>query len=94
MKAYVDGGEDGRDREYRNLKEGYPIQEKKAKELHSLAGVSEGPCGIPELKTFQEAHLLYQLKVLSVTPPYMLIYEGSTPSDKIIRILKDGARRM
>ena len=40
MKAYVDGGEDASDREYKNLKQEYPIQEKKAKELHSLAGVT------------------------------------------------------
>ena len=45
-----------------------PFKRKKPKNS-SLAGVPEGPCGIPELKTFQEALPLCQLKVLSVTPP-------------------------
>lgn len=90
MKAYVDGGEDGRDREYRNLKEGYPIQEKKAKELQSgrssrrtlwysrAKNVSRGASIVPAQSPFCHT-------------PHMLIYKGPTPSNKIIRILKDGA---
>jgi len=50
MKAYVDAGNNSRDRDYKNLKDGYPVQERRAKELHRLAGVPEGPCGIAELK--------------------------------------------
>ena len=90
MKALADANGNTRDHDYHNLKQGLPVQERKAKELHRLANVPEGPCGIPELKKFQDALPGYQLKVLSVTPPHMLIYVGSTPSDKIVRILKDG----
>jgi len=39
MKAYADADYDSRDRDYHNLKQGYPIQERLAKELHRLAGV-------------------------------------------------------
>ena len=55
MKAYVDAGNNSRDPDYHNLKQGRPVQERRAKELHRLAGVPEGPCGIPELKKFQAA---------------------------------------
>ena len=53
MKAWVDRG--SRDSDYQNLLKGRPIQEKKAKELHHLPGVPEGPCGLKELQKFQDA---------------------------------------
>ena len=89
MKAYVDAGNDSRDRDYKNLLYGYPVQERRAKELHQLANVPEGPCGIRELQQFQAALPDYQLKVISIDPPHMLIYVGPTPSDKIIRLIKE-----
>ena len=55
MKALVDADGDTQDRDYKNLKQGYPVQERLAKELHRLAGVPEGPCGLPELQKFQTA---------------------------------------
>ena len=71
----------------KNLKQGYPVQERLAKELHRLAGVPEGPCGISELQKFQEVLPDYQIKVISIDPPHMLIFVGHT-LDKIIRIIK------
>ena len=53
MKALADADGDARNQEYHNLKQGYPVQERLAKELHQLAGVPEGPCAIPELTQFQ-----------------------------------------
>ena len=44
MRAWVDGG--SWDSDYQNLLKGRPIQEKKAKELHHLAGLPEGSCGL------------------------------------------------
>jgi len=88
MKARVDVGPN--DRDYKNLRDGYPVQTTRAQELHRSACVPEGPCGIPELKQFQAALPDYQIKVMSVDPPYMIIYKGPTPSDKIIRLLKEG----
>ena len=89
MKALVDANGNTRDCLYKNLKYGYPVQERLAKELHRLAVVPEGPCGIPELKKFQEALPGYQIKVISIDPPHMLIFVGPTPSDRIIRLIKE-----
>ena len=68
---------------------GRPIQTQRAKELHQLANVPEGPCGIRELQQFQAAFPDYQLKVISIDPPHMMIYVGPTSSDKIIRLIKE-----
>ena len=89
MKALVDANGNTRDHHYKNLKDGYPVQERLAKELHRLAGVHEGSCGISELQKFQEVLPDYQIKVMSIDPPHMLIFVGPTPSDKIIRIIKE-----
>ena len=59
------------------LRNGYPQQAYQARKLHRLAGVAEGPCGIPELETFQRylsPH--YQLKVMSRHQPFVIIYRG------------------
>ena len=90
MKAYMDTGNDSRDPDYHNLKKGCHVQQRKAQELHRDAGVPEGTCGIAQLKTFQAALPGYQLKVVSIDPPHLMIYVGSTPSHKIIRLIKDG----
>ena len=50
MKEYVDGDPD---KQYRNLRDGRPIQERLAKQLHQDAIVPEGPCGYDELEKFQ-----------------------------------------
>ena len=50
MKEYVDGDPQ---KQYRNLRDGRPIQERLAKQLHQEAGVPEGPCGYEELEKFQ-----------------------------------------
>lgn len=83
MKARLDGGT--RDPDYRNMVLGRRIQRRRAKELHQLAGVEEGPCGIAELKKFEAALPGYQLKVVFIDPPHMQIYVESQLSDKIIR---------
>ena len=89
MKALIDANGNTRDRHYKNLKDGYPVQQREARVLHRLAGVHEGPCGISELQKFQAVLPGYQIKVKSIEPPHMLIFVGPTPSDKIIRIIKE-----
>ena len=89
MKALVDANGNPRDQDYHNLKQGRPVQEQKAKELHRLADVPEGPCGIPELQKFQTALPGYQIKVMSIDPPHMIIYAGPVPSDKMIGLIKE-----
>ena len=66
MKALVDANGNARDHRYHNLKQGRPVQERLAKELHRLAGVPEGPCGISELQKFQAVLPGYQIKVMSI----------------------------
>jgi len=89
MKAYIDAGNNSRDHHYHNLKQGLPVQQREAQALHRAAGVPEGPCGIRELQQFQAALPGYQLKVVSIDPPHMVIYAGPTPSDKIIGLIKE-----
>ena len=89
MKALVDANGNTQDRDYKNFKQGYPVQERKAKELHQLAGIPEGPCGIPELQQFQSALTGYQIKVVSIDPPHMIIYAGPVASGKIIHLIKE-----
>ena len=89
MKALVDANDNTRDRHYKILKDGYPVQQREAQALHHLAGVPEGACGIPELQKFQMVLSGYQIKVISIDPPHMLIFVGPTTSDKIIRIIKE-----
>ena len=68
MKARLYKGDnvDGRHL-YENLRDGYPVQGIQAKELHRLAGVPEGPCGLQELEMFQkDLSPEYQIVVLTV----------------------------
>ena len=49
MKECVDGDPN---KQYRNLKDGRPIRQKLAKQLHRDVDVPEGPCGYEELEKF------------------------------------------
>ena len=86
MNAWVDHGSCHPN--YLNLRKGRPVQGKKAKELHSLAGVPEGPCGVKELQKFQDALPGYQIKVLAVDKPHSIIFCGKTPSHRRILLIK------
>ena len=91
MRAWChkDEGVDGH-RDYENVKKGLPIQEKKAKELHRQAGVEEGPCGLTELDSFQNVlSPTYQIKVLSVDSPHMIIFQGPPAHHKILLVKVD-----
>ena len=66
-----------------------PIQTRLAKHLQCLVGVQcGGPCGLAEVALFQVALQGYQIKVMTVDPPYGVIYKGPTPSNKLILLLK------
>ena len=70
------------------LQRGRPRQTVMARDLHRLAGVPEGPCGIPELEEFQRYLApTYQLKVISRQKPFFIIYRGPE-APHIIRLLK------
>ena len=51
---YKDEGVDGF-RDWDDLKHGRPVQQCQDQAVHQQAGVAEGPCGIPELRQFQQA---------------------------------------
>ena len=68
---------------------GRPIQTNRAKELHRLAIVAEGPCSLKEIDMFQVALPGYKIKVLSIDPPHMIIYAGPVDSDKRILLIKE-----
>ena len=89
MRAYCHK-EDGVDalRLWDSLKKGYPVQQRQAQELHREAGVVEGPCGIEELRQFQQAlGPQYQLIVMTRLKPFLLIFKGPEAPNKI-RLLK------
>ena len=89
MKAncHKDDGVDGH-RNWENLKRGLPVQEKQARELHNEACVAEGPCGLQEIKKFQQAlGSDYQLLVMTRMKPFSLIFIGPSAPHQI-RLLK------
>ena len=73
---------------WETLRDGYPRQKTRARELHQVAGVPEGPCGLPELATFQQYLSTldppYQLKVLSRQHPFFLIFRGPDAPHTIV----------
>ena len=89
MRAYChkDQGVD-RFRQWDNLKRGLPVQQRQAHELHCEAGVVEGPCGLEELRQFQQAlGSQYQLLVMTRLKPFFLIFKGPAAPHQI-RLLK------
>lgn len=86
MKARADEGPQGPT--YKNLKKGRPIQERMAKELCRQAGVQEGPCGLDEIDKFQAVLPNHQIKVISIDPPYCIIYKGKKSSPLVIQLIK------
>ena len=91
MKEYVDGD---LDKQYRNRRDGRPIQERLAKQLYQEAGVKEGPCGGTELEKFQ-AYLGrqgYKLIVVDYVSS-VIIFQGSVEDySKVIYLVKHQAR--
>ena len=74
--------------DYRNIIQGRKIQEEKANELHELAGVAKGPCGLEELEKFQQyLQPTYQLIVMCRTKPFFVIFKGP-PARHEIKIIK------
>ena len=68
---------------YENLRRGLPVQGTRARALLQEAGVPEGPCGMCKLDTFQKAlSPAYQICVLSVDKPHMIIFKGP-PADRV-----------
>ena len=50
------------------------VQERKARELHELAKVPIGPCGIPEVQMFQKHLTDYEINIVSANHNNSIIY--------------------
>ena len=50
------------------------VQERKARELHELANVPLGPCGIPEVEMFQNHLTNYEISIVSADHDNCIIY--------------------
>ena len=50
------------------------VQERKARELHELANVPLGPCGIPEVQMFQNHLTNYEINIVSADHDNSIIY--------------------
>ena len=78
---------------YETLRKGRPRQGVYARQLHQAAGVPEGPCGLPELKKFQQYLSTldppYQLKVLSRQHPFFPIFRGPDADHQIVILKSD-----
>ena len=86
VKAYRD-----KDYRYSYVHKGRPVQGKMAKELHHLAGVTEGACDLNEIALFQQYLSEYQTVVVSVDHGYQIIYKGPEQAeDKQLILIKNG----
>ena len=85
MKTLADA-RDARDPEYMHMRRGYSRRGVATVANHAQAGVPQGPCGLPELMKFQEVLPGYQIKVLSIDKPHMIIFEGPAADKKLLII--------
>ena len=75
---------------YENLGHGYLVQDEEARQLHSLAGVPEGRCGVEELQQFQQAlGSQYQLLVMCRSKPFFLIFKNPVAPHQICLLKSD-----
>lgn len=77
-------------REWKNCRDGYPIQAKLARDLHTAADVPLGSCGLPEWTKFQTAlGDDYQFFVMCRSKPFFLLFKGNAPNaSHQIRLIK------
>ena len=86
VKAYRE-----KDYRYDSIRRGRPVQGELARELHRLADVPQGPCGLKEIGLFQQYLVEYQIAVVSVDHGYQIIYKGPEQSeDKQLILIKNG----
>ena len=72
-----------KDPAYLNICQGRTDQTKRARELHSHAGVPHGQCGIDEVKRYQAVMVGYQIHLVSREHFNAIIYKGPEADKKI-----------
>ena len=75
---------------YRYYAGGRPVQRTMALDLHNIAGVPMTPCGIEEIKLFQDVLPWYQLVVVSGEHFNSIIYKGPETEKPIYLYYHDG----
>ena len=61
-------------------------QEKKARELHELAKVPLGPCGLPEVELFQKYLTKYEINIVSTAHDNSIIYPPKSATSNVTPI--------
>ena len=74
---------------YDSLRRGLPCQKHQAQELLTKAGLTTGPCGLEELAKLQSVLQGYQIKVLKVGLPHMIVFSGPEANRLILLLLED-----
>ncbi|XP_068758545.1 uncharacterized protein [Montipora capricornis] len=75
-------------RKYQALRDGRPIQEHCARELHKAARVPIGTCGLGEIQLFEIVLAPCQLVVVSADHGNSIIYKGPPHDKQLILLLK------
>ncbi|CAH3127305.1 unnamed protein product [Porites lobata] len=76
--------------EYTTLRHGGALQTTKARELHRLAKVPEGACGLPEIREFEKVLPDYQLIVVSADHGNAIVHCGPTALHPLILLAHQG----
>ena len=93
MKAYCEEkSREFPESSYDSLRRGFPCQKRLALALAERAGISTTePCGWDELQKIQDALTpLYQIKVLQIGRPHMIVFKGPKAPRQIRLVLEDG----
>ncbi len=77
---------------YRSLRRGLPCQKVQALQLAREAGVSTTePLGLSDIEKIQRVLTpIYQIKVLKIGRPHMIVYAGPEAQRRIMLVLEDG----
>ena len=77
---------------YASLRRGLPCQKTQALELVQQAGLSPSePCGLPHVKKIQEVWTpTYQIKVMKIGRPHMIVFARPPAPRRILLVLEDG----
>ena len=70
-----------KDPRYRGMREGNGIQRERAFDLHEVANVPLGPCGLREVELFQQHLVNYQIIVVSGDQNNAIIYPPHPPTN-------------
>ena len=70
--------------DFNAIKKGTSVQKTKAVELHRLAKVPEGPCGLPEIRQLEKVLSDYQVVVVSANHGSAIVHCGPPAPQQLI----------